>query len=64
MDQIKNPAFFCTEGGNGSDKAFNSMEKVVGKAPLATLVLRSAEVKSGKYPEKVSAFVDKIRMGK
>jgi flavodoxin len=61
MDQIKNAAFFCTEGGSGSEKAFYSMEKAAGKVPLATLVLKSAEVKSGQYPEKVSAFVDKIR---
>ena len=61
LDQIKNVAFFCTEGGRGSNRAFDSMEKAAGKAPAATLVLRRMEMISGKYPGKVSEFVDKIR---
>lgn len=63
-DQIKDAAFFCTEGGAGGERAFRSMEEMLGKPPVATLVVREFEVKSGRFPEKVSRFVDAIRTGR
>ena len=63
-DQLKDVAFFCTEGGSGGENAFRSMEEILEKRPLATLIVRQSEVIRGKYPEKVSGFVDEIRTGR
>ena len=60
-DQIKAAAFFCTEGGSGDKRAFKSMEELLGKPPIATLVVKESEVKRDSYHEKVGAFVDRIR---
>lgn len=61
MDQIKKAAFFCTEDGSGGDRAFRNMEKVSGKSPVAKMIIKARDVTSGKYPEKVSGFIDQIR---
>ena len=61
-DQIKNAAFFCTEDRMGASRAFKTMSSILGKEPVATLVARKMEVKQGKHLQKVSAFVDKIRI--
>lgn len=61
QDQIKSAAFFCTEGGGGGNRAFGSMEKVLGKKPVATLIVNEKEVKNGDYHKKASEFIDIIR---
>jgi len=63
-DQLKNVAFFCTEGGAGAENAFRSMEEITEKRPVAKLVVKELEVKTGRYPAKVSGFVDEIRTGR
>jgi hypothetical protein len=37
------------------------MEKVSGKCPIAKMIVKAREIKSGKYLEKVSRFIDSIR---
>jgi flavodoxin len=64
QDQIKQAAFFCTEGGGGGNRAFSAMEKISGKVPVASLIVNEKEVKNGAYSQKVGQFIDHIRSGR
>jgi flavodoxin len=55
-------AFFCTCGGNRGN-AFEVMESLCGKKPLATLELTKAEVTREEHLSKVRAFVDDVSAG-
>jgi len=58
---FKKVAFFCTVGST-KDSAFDEMESLCGKKPVATLRLRGEqEVKSDSYVEKTEDFVSKIK---
>ncbi len=54
-------AFFCTQGGRGSDKVFSRLEALTGKTPLATLVVRQREVGSPTIKDKVAEFAMRLR---
>ena len=58
--KFKNVAFFCTAGGKSFDGAFNDMEELSGKSPLATLGVREKEIKDGSYKSKVAEFTKKF----
>jgi NAD(P)H-dependent FMN reductase len=49
-------AFFATLGGIGSERAFDQMRALAGKAPVATLALREKELARGVPAEPVAAF--------
>jgi hypothetical protein len=53
-------AFFCTAGGKSFDGAFNDMEELSGKTPIATLGVREKEIKDGSYKPKVAEFAKKL----
>lgn len=59
--KFKNMAFFVTQGGSGAERAFESMAKVSGLAPKATLTLKTSEVVSEQYLEKVKNFTGQIK---
>lgn len=59
-DKLKNVAFFCTMGSSGSQKTFNEMEKL-SKKPITVLELKTAEVKSREYENKLKEFVKLLR---
>ncbi|VVB98218.1 Flavodoxin domain protein [uncultured archaeon] len=59
--KFKNAAFFCTYGGNGSERAFAEMEKEGGIKPLATLEVRERELPNLSYLEKVRKFTDSLK---
>ncbi len=61
--KTKKVAFFCTMGGSGHEKAFAEMEKLSSK-PVATMHIKTAEMKDGSYKDKVKEFVGIIRKGK
>jgi len=54
-EKLPRVAFFCTMDGNPGE-TFKVMEELTGKAPIATIEIMSAEVKSGAYKEKLKAF--------
>lgn len=56
---IKKAAFFCT-CGTKHGRAFETMQRISGKKPLATLCLLSGEVYMGGYVHKLSDFMDEI----
>jgi len=55
-------AYFCTYGGRGYDTAFSDMCTLDGKAPVATLAIRRAELLQGHYTEKLDRFVAKLNI--
>ena len=55
-------AFFCTQGGSGSERTFREMEKVCGKKPVALLELTKKEVMQNLSEKKVRGFVERILM--
>ena len=56
--KFKNVKFFVTAAKNGFEKAFEEMEKYVGKAPQKTIALTTKEVKKGEYKEKLISFLE------
>jgi len=57
--KFKKLAFFCTCGGSGT-KALKEMEDLCGKPVLALLEVKTNEVKSGKYDDKIKEFISKL----
>lgn len=53
-------AFFCTEGGEGSQAAFSELEKLCRKAPVATLVVTAAQLPIGAHVAELSQFITRI----
>ncbi len=53
-------AFFLTHGGMRGRAAINTMTKSSGKTPIATLILKEEDVKSGDYEKKTEEFTEKI----
>jgi len=49
-------AFFCTESDSGGDRVFNSMERLIGEAPVATLEIKVKEIEEGSSRNRASAF--------
>jgi len=60
-DKFKKVAFFCTMGGSGDQKAFLEMEIIIGKKPLGTLALKTAEVVKNEYAEKLEKYLEKLQ---
>jgi flavodoxin len=53
-NQLREVAFFCTLGGNGS--AFAQMTAIVGKEPRAACAITQREVLSENYSDRLSTF--------
>ncbi|MBN2458233.1 hypothetical protein JXB31_03835 [Candidatus Woesearchaeota archaeon] len=53
-------AFFCTQGGSGSDQTFSSMEELSGLKASAKLALTKKRVKQGSYLEYVKGFTGSL----
>jgi flavodoxin len=58
----KRVAFFCTMGGSGARRVFDTMRALTGREPVATLALTDAEVESSARA-KFDAFVAELRAG-
>jgi flavodoxin len=58
--KLPDVAFFLTTGGSGIPKTFRTMSELAGKAPRATLGLRTKQVRHGAPPEEVAAFVAEL----
>lgn len=57
-------AFFLTHGGSAAAQSLGEMAQLAGQAPIATLVVREADVRQGKFSAAVSAFAAALRVGK
>ncbi len=58
--KFRQVAFFCTEGGIGGKRAFRQMAKIVGRDPIATMIITQRELRSEAYDGKVAQFVAQI----
>jgi menaquinone-dependent protoporphyrinogen IX oxidase len=59
-DSFKKLAFFCTHQYT-DDSPFEEMASLVGKTPVATLILNSKkEVEGDEYIKKTEEFVDRL----
>lgn len=56
----KELGFFCTMGGNGDKKAFEEMQKMIGRKPRATLALKTKDVVQSNYENAIREFVKKL----
>lgn len=57
---IKRAAFVCTQGGSGAARAFAEMEALLGKAPVATLVLIDKEIARGAVEADLESFAKRL----
>ena len=58
--RFKQVAFFCTEGGSGEERVFAELQRIGGRAPVATLAVKESELASGAYKPHLKRFVDQI----
>ncbi len=62
-DELRNVAFFLTQGGEfGRKKVFSQMKELCHKTPLATLAVTERDVRSGKFKEQVLEFITKLNL--
>jgi flavodoxin len=54
-------AFFCTEGGQGAERAFAELQQVCERAPKATLVVDARHLAPEKHREAVKDFARKLK---
>jgi hypothetical protein len=54
--QIKQAAFFCTQGGSGAEKVFRDLAQLCGQSPLATLAVNDREINGHTYAQQVERF--------
>ncbi len=50
-------AFFCTMGGSGDEKTFAEMGHIINVSPVATLALKTKEVVSDGFTDKMEKFL-------
>ncbi len=62
--KIKQVAFFCTEGGSGGLRSFESMAQLCEKTPISTLEITKKDIKNGDHTDKVTKFIQEIKMEK
>jgi flavodoxin len=60
-EKFKKVAFFCTEGGRGGEKCFERMAKLCDKDPVATLEIKTKEIKKETHLEKIEEFKNKLK---
>lgn len=58
--QLKEVAFFCTQGGSGAEKVFRDLAQLCGKSPLATLAVTDRELTGRTYARKLEDFARTI----
>jgi flavodoxin len=54
-------AFFCTMGGRGSERAFEEMQAIAGKASRANYALTAREVASETYGAHLAQFLEQLK---
>lgn len=62
-NSIKDVAFFCTEGGRGGQRAFDSMAKLCERTPISTLEITKNDIKNGEHEDKIKNFIQALKTG-
>ncbi|MFA6089110.1 MAG: flavodoxin [Candidatus Woesearchaeota archaeon] len=60
-DKFKNIALFCTAGGSHHEGIIKEMGCLSDTVSIASIGLRTKEVKSGEFVEKINTYVDFIK---
>ncbi len=60
-DKLRKVAFFCTEGNQGDEAAFKSMEEQCGKTPAGKLTVMAKDIARGNYVDEVKKFVGELK---
>jgi len=58
--KTKRFAFFATQGSSGAETKFKSMQDIIGKKPVATLVISGKDIRDESYKKKIEGFVADI----
>jgi len=58
---FRNVTFFCTAGEPPTARAFRQMEELVHRKPVASIALKSDDVKSGVYEDSLAGFIEAVR---
>jgi flavodoxin len=53
-------AFFCTEGGSGDLRAFDTLGRLCGKTPVATLTVTEKQLSAPMHASALNQFADQI----
>jgi len=59
--QMSTVAFFCTMGARGSEDAFEQMQRLARRVPIATCAISAQDMRADAAVEKVSRFVLTIK---
>lgn len=60
-NSIQDVAFFCTEGGRGGQKAFDSMANLCDKTPISTLEITKSDIENGDHKDKIKNFIQDLK---
>jgi flavodoxin len=53
-------AFFATQGSSGAETKFESMRKILGKKPIATMTINGKDFKDEEYKKKIDEFITTV----
>lgn len=59
--RLKQVAFFCSMGARGSETAFDEMQALSGRAPIATCAISARQISHEEDRGPVEAFAQRIR---
>jgi menaquinone-dependent protoporphyrinogen IX oxidase len=59
--QLRHVAFFCSEGGRGSEKAFTQMSQLARISPVATCAVSARDLHTMRDYALLNAFAAKVR---
>ncbi|MCP4318502.1 MAG: flavodoxin [Hyphomicrobiales bacterium] len=62
--RFKRVAFFCCQGGSGAEKVFQQMADLCGRQPVATLIVKDSDIKSGTFHPLVDEFTGELNLAK
>jgi flavodoxin len=60
-ERLPDVAFFCTMGGRGSERTFEEMQAVAGKAPRAGCIATAREMASDAYGTHIAQFQEQLK---
>lgn len=60
-DKLKKVSFLVTENARGDEATIKDMEELSGKTAPDTLIVKTKEIKSGEYQDKIKKFAGSIK---
>jgi hypothetical protein len=63
-ERLRRAAFVLTHGGSAAECSLIELQALLGRAPIATLVVREQDVKQGKIASALSSFEAQLQQAK